>query len=234
MNSPIRNRTNTRLVLGAAFFAALGLAACSSESNSDFSTLFDVAGSVFHSDTGSSITLQQASAISYATMGFRIGDGAEAMGILTTNSGELLWVVGARASFVTRNGRLVRTAGLEHNLDGMRLEPTSTFSPIALANGQPADTDWSADFSDRNIFSAEVHCHAQAAGPEDVTVLGGVIHTVRVNETCRCPAANWSFQNVYWIGQASGRIWKARQHIHPDADVITTELLRAPVQPGSQ
>src|SRR6185312_13497683 len=198
MNSPILKLAN-RVRFGIALLAALGLAACSSDSNGDFSSLINVAGSVFSTEAPPSVTLEQASAIPYATMGFRLGDAPEAVGILTSSSGSLLWTIGTQAAFVTRGGRLIQNAGLEHDLSGLRLDPATRFSPIALANGETADTDWSVDFSDRNIFSASMHCHAHATGPEDVTILGGVIGTVRVSETCHCPAVGWSFENLYWI-----------------------------------
>ena len=59
------------------------------------------------------VTRDQAAAIPYASMGYRLDDGIRALLVLATDAnGEQLWTSAAHVVIVTRDGRIVRTVGL--------------------------------------------------------------------------------------------------------------------------
>lgn len=171
------------------------------------------------------ITLTQAAAVPYASMGIKLADGPQAMIVLVGGSaGERIWTSAAHITLATRNGRIVRTAGLAQNLSGYQ-----TVRSIINADGTRTVV-WLADFADMGVYSAPILCRDRDAGEEAITILGKPIHTQRINETCASQQNNldWSFHNTYWKDPVTGLTWRAIQHVHPKFGPIETEILRPP------
>src|SRR5689334_2888070 len=146
--SPI-HRVRVRLTL--TVLATVLLAGCSSDGNGDFRMMFDVARSIVDPPV-TTISLQQASAVPHATMGVRIGGGSEILTILAAFEPGQLWVTGKQLAIVTRRGRIVRTAGLEHNLVKLSVDLETDFSPIDIARGQPSRSRWSVQLDDHGFL----------------------------------------------------------------------------------
>ncbi|MBL6613017.1 MAG: YjbF family lipoprotein [Reyranella sp.] len=173
------------------------------------------------------MTLTEASAIPYATLGVSVGGGPEQIVLLATDAhDERLWTSGTRFAVTTRHGRVVATAGLDKNLTAIS-NPSFDIGNWA----SPRRVSWNADFADVGVYGVPVECNDAPAGEERITILGAELDTVRVMESCECPTLNWSFQNTYWVGPASNRVWRSIQHIHPRAGSIEIELLRPPQSP---
>ncbi len=51
---------------------------------------------------------------------------------------------------------------------------------------------------------------------------------MRVDESCRSRKPEWSFTDNYWVDLDNGRVWRARQHVHPKGGIIETEIFRPP------
>jgi hypothetical protein len=67
------------------------------------------------------IPRERAAAVPYATMGMELGSSAQALLILgTITRDELDWFAGEQVFVRTRNGRVIRTAGLPYDLGGLR------------------------------------------------------------------------------------------------------------------
>jgi hypothetical protein len=206
---------------------ALGLGACSSDGNSDWSSISAmVKGYWTDSDT---VSVEQASNIPYATVGVRIGDGTQGVFILASQTGaDSLWVSGRIVAITTRDGRIIRTAGLEHNLAGY-LPQASLPSSESAASWSTAHTiSWTADLTEPTRYSVRVECQRQPQGVEAVTLLGKPIRALKVTENCSASEIGWNFVNTFWVGPDSGFVWKSIQSIHPDIDPIEIETLRPP------
>ncbi len=219
MPSPIRE--------AALIACALMLTACSSDSNTDWSQLYQAAKLTFASDAGT-VTLKDAASVPYASLGVRVGDGGETMVVLASDmqSGQL-WTSSARAALLTRGGRIVRTSGFAHNLSAFAGDdPLPAFRDPAAA---PVETTRQVDFWDMNLFSVTLHCRIASRGEDKVTILGSAIATHRVEESCTSDRPDWSFTNIFWMDR-SGLVWKSVQYIHPDFDPLETEILRPPTQ----
>lgn len=214
--SPIRN---------AALATALMLAGCSSEGSTGWQQIYEAAKLSFNSDAGA-ITLQQASAIPYASIGVRVGDGPEQILVLAADmQGDRLWTSSAHIALSTRNGRIVRTSGLPHNLSGS--VGGDALSGFADPGARPRDITRQVDLRDLNLFAVTLRCHIETRGEDPVTILGAQIKTHRVEETCRSEQPDWSFTDSFWM-DGSGFVWKSVQHVHPDFDPIEIEILRPP------
>jgi hypothetical protein len=226
-----KSKTWRNLFLSAA---VLALAGCSSESNggggTEWGQIVDmVSGQVGGSSQSDTVTLAQAAAVPFATIGIRINDGPQLMLVLAADeAGDHLWTSKARAAVTTRYGRVVRTSGLPVNIDGVTYNGDDPVQ-VAARTGQTSEALRYADFWDLNRFSIPLRCVTVAKGSEPVTILGKSIATVRVDQTCESPSIDWSFTDSFWVG-TSGLVWKSIQHYHPNAAPVEIEILRPPVR----
>jgi hypothetical protein len=172
------------------------------------------------------VTLEEAAAVPYASMGVRLGSSRETMIILAGDSGgQRLWTSAAGIAITTKDGRIVRTAGLAHNLGG--------YGPGADTIGKDGvrSLHWQADFPDLKLYSVSIVCRERPARDETIVILGKDIHTLRIDESCSAEGSSldWSFDNTYWLDPSNGLVWRSIQHVHPQLDSIETEILRPPV-----
>lgn len=214
----------------AALFAALLLAGCSSDGNSDYKAYFQLVRQSLHGAMGDgAVTRAEASTIPYASMGVRVGGSPENLIVLASDTnGDLLWTSKAHIVIVTRDGRIVRTVGLAHDMGGMAPQAGQAIPSPAQALKQAYVTTRSADFPDIGAYAVLIVCSSAPVGPQSISILGNVIATVRVDEHCRSVPRDWDFTDSYWVDAQSGFVWRAQQHVHPDGDMLTTEIFRPP------
>ena len=210
-----------RLGLPMALMLASALAACGT--NSDAWRLTQLA---YHQITGSfednSITQARVLAVPYATIGARLGGGVEALMVLTNVSGhDLQWLGGGNISLATRDGRIIRTVGLEHNLDGFQ----GPVDDKPGADGLRA-YHYIYDLIDKNAYGVFVRCTQSDRGGETITIVGIRHDTRHIVEQCEAPQLDWTFQNQFWADAKTGYVWRTTQYVHPDLDPITTQILR--------
>jgi hypothetical protein len=211
----------------AAIVVAATLVGCSSESGSDWASIGKMVQDYWNGPKV--VTLQQAGAVPYASIGVRIGTSAQALLVLAYSSdSDFLWVSGKSVSLTTRNGRLVRTAGFESNLAGFMSGPGLPETETATTWSEPRSFSWFADFSSPARFSVQVKCERTPDGPESIALLGTTIQTLKVEERCTAAALDWSFTNVFWVDAKSGFVWKSIQYVTPDLDPLDIEVMRPP------
>lgn len=210
--------------------AALALAGCSSASESSYSQVWKVVrGSVSASFGDSRVTLSQAAAIPYASMGWRLKDGNQALIVLATDTdGQLLWTSAAHVVLVTRDGRLVRSVGLPHDLGGLTPKGAATLPAPAAARLAAFRSMRLADYPDIGQYGVEIDCQARVAGRQTIAILNRQIATTRVDENCYSPTLRWRFTDNYWLDNDDNTVWRTRQHFHPREAWIETELFRPP------
>src|SRR6266478_1909533 len=129
--------------------------------------------------------------------------------------GELLWTSAAHVVIVTRDGRIVRTLGLGHDLSGLTARNNIAPPPPAAAIRASFASTRLEDFPELNFYGVLVSCRAQLAGRQSIKVLGQAIATFRVDETCNSGKPEWSFTDSFWVDADNGLVWRSRQHIHP-------------------
>jgi hypothetical protein len=205
--------------LAAGAFAA----GCSTVGGGDIASIYQLAKTSWSGDQ--KVSLEEAASVPYASMGLRVGHSNQVMIILASDqNGEQLWTSSARIAITTLNGRIIRTAGLGHNLAGYQEQHTV-----------PSEADheavrWLADFPELDLYSVSISCERQNRGEETIMILGQAIRTRRIDESCAVTnhGLDWSFHNTYWTDPASGLVWRSIQHVNPKLDVIETEMLRPP------
>lgn len=221
-------RRTPSLLLGGGLL--LLLAACSSSGPSDYSQYWEMMKQSVSGTFGkSSITLQQAAGIPYASMGWRLNGGPQNIIVLASdNGGEQMWTSAARVVLVTKSGRIKRTVGLSHDIAALEPRNTEDFMSPAAAAKSPHPQQYSADFPDAGFYGAQIKCRATSKGARAITILEQRVATIRIEEACSSPALRWSFTNVYWTDPQTGFVWRSRQTIHPAGDTLETEIFRPP------
>lgn len=190
--------------------------------------LFDAVRARVTGDS-SQVTLQQASAVPYASLGVRIGGGSEFLIVLATDTPHSrLWAAGRSIALQTDGGRIVRTSGLAHNLSGVNGDVGVPIPPLDALKQRGDKRTLLYDFADLNAYSVKVTCRTSRLGHENIRILGKTIPTQRIEESCHADALRWSFVNTYWAGEKSGMVWKSIQYIHPRLGPVATEILRPP------
>ena len=226
-------RPRSRLISATACAAlALAAAACSSSNsgNTSYSQFFQVIRQSWTASVGKvRVTREQAAAIPYASLGYTLGGGNQGLLVLATDSGgDLLWTSAAHVVIVTRDGRIIRTVGLDHDLSNVTSRNQGGPVAPATAVRTPFTSTWLEDFPDLGLYGVRISCRAALAGRQSIKILGQVIATLRVDETCSSQDPGWSFTNSFWIDKDSGFVWRSRQHVHPNGPPVGIEIFRPP------
>src|SRR5262249_33688864 len=112
-------RRARRIVPALALLLAGGCSSAGS-GNTNYSQFYQLMKQGWAATMGKvRVTRDQAAAIPYASLGYSLDDGNQVMLVLATDTnGELLWTSPSRVVIVTRDGRIIRTLGLAHDLSG--------------------------------------------------------------------------------------------------------------------
>jgi hypothetical protein len=225
---------------GLRFLAALSplllFAACGANSTatnyttSNYGQLYQLAKQSWTASFGHiRVTKEQAAAVPYASLGFRVDGGNENMVVLATDTGgDLLWTSAAKVVLVTHDGRIVRSVGLPHDLAGLNARDNGGLPPPSAAMKGPVTFVQLEDFPDLGHYGAAVTCRSVARGRQSIVILGQSLTTVRIDETCHSDSLGWSFVDTYWVDATDGTPWRTRQHLHPSGEQVETEILRPP------
>lgn len=228
MTSSIRRHSRPA---SCALIASLTLlCACSSDSDSDVSSSLDLAKALWKGATTSeSVTREQAAAIPYASIGYRVGDGAQQLLVEEGAFGpDIMWTSASHVVVGTRGGRVVRTVGLEKNISHITfINPSqSDWSPVV--RGEVRNETLRVDFADDGSDFAALSCTLRLVGREKIEILGTAVSTRKMEESCSSNSVTWSFKNIYWIDDNSELVWRSIQNIHPDSPALEVTTLRPP------
>ncbi len=221
----------SRAVTAIAGMALLaGGCSSSSSGNTNYQQFYQVLRQSFSASFGNvRVTRQQAAAIPYASMGYTQGGGNQNLLVLGTDSGgELLWTSSAHVVIVTRDGRIVRTVGLGHDLSGLTTRDQKPLPAPAEAIRGPIVSVRLEDFSEHGLYGVLVSCRAHSVGRQSIKILGQAIPSLRVDEICTSRKPEWSFTDNFWVDGDNGLVWRSRQHIDPDGGILETEIFRPP------
>ena len=170
------------------------------------------------------VTRDQAAAVPYASMGLELGNTAQVLLVLGTETGnELDWFAGDQLFIRTRNGRVVRTVGLPYDLGGLRQIDSDTGS---VKPASTSATRYSFDFPDLGIYDALAQCSTRDDGNATVEIFGSQISTRHITEHCTVPDMRWNFDNEYWTDPMTGYVWRSSQHVHPQSPPLVLQVFR--------
>ena len=226
-NNRANVKCNRRTLLISA--SALTLSGCNAPYGLDYGTIKKIVAVSAGIEDPPGITLSQASAVPFSSIGYRIGKSSEGMLILANKADDqLLWTSADRIALITVAGRIVKTGGLRWNLSDTVSRESDPLKEILNLSTDSVQSHRLVDFRDIGKFSVTIAAELKRIGPQPITVLGSKISTVAFVERCEARELDWSFENRFWADSDSGFIWKTYQNVHPNLDPITTEILRQP------
>ena len=163
----------------------------------------------------------------YATMRAKIGRGQRSLIVLGRREGsDLHWFSADRVVLVTRQGRLVKTAGLPRNLRGTQLAAEDPVAGRLHELRQTLRASRTVDFDDDSGFGMPIDSWFDSLGPRTITILDIEFDTVLVRERNTSRTRRWNFDNFYWVDPVDGFVWKSVQHIVRDYPSIEIEVLK--------
>ncbi|WP_254425004.1 YjbF family lipoprotein [Rhodanobacter sp. B04] len=113
------------------------------------------------------------------------------------------------------HGRIVQTAGLHQNLDGLQLPANDPFARGLQTLTAPVDYSYTQDWSPGYRYGVHVDARLIPAGTEQISILGTTHQVLRVDERINAPAAHDRTINHYWVDPQDGFIWKSEQQVAP-------------------
>ena len=219
-----------RQVLGGLL--ASGAAGCASNSGSVMNLFSSTITAKTRSPNDYPLSAAQIQSMPYATLGVRIGDFPRAVTVLARIDGpELQWVSADRNSFYTRNGRLVRSHGLDRDLGATRWltpggDPIAGFGKNGELPGPGAYRE--IDLKHADEAAIVVESRYELGRDETFTVLGREHLLRRIDEVAVVPAWRWKAHNSFWVDPQTGLVWRSVQHYCPEMPPLELELLKPP------
>jgi hypothetical protein len=168
----------------------------------------------------------------YASLSAKIGSGPRSILVLgKKENGHEYWFSADQAVLVTKDGRLIQTAGFPENLKYTALKGRDPVNRLLHLKkyGLPKQILQSVrniDVSMGNRFGIPIRSNYETIGDREIQIRGIKIKTVLVRERNTAFSINWSFDNHYWVDAFDGYIWKSRQHIARSFPPIDIEILK--------
>ena len=134
------------------------------------------------------------------------------------NAGTVTWITLDGVTVSTRDGLIVATRGLGHDLMSADLAPVRSALP---EGGRATRIHYRLDGENRTE-ALRFACTIRPEGREVLDIAGRRVATHRVAERCAGPAG--SFTNRYWIDDA-GRLAQSQQWLLPEIGAAMTQRL---------
>ncbi|WNL45581.1 YjbF family lipoprotein [Dyella sp. BiH032] len=150
--------------------------------------------------------------------------GGQAILLLAATQGDVQgWYGPDGQALFLRHGVIVRTVGLDANLDHATLDASDPFiSGLQHVQG-PVEYRRVLDWSPGYRYGVAAKARLEPKGAEDVEILGQAHRLLRYDERVSAEGAGFDVVNRYWVDPADGFIWKSRQHAAPGQ---TLELIQ--------
>lgn len=175
------------------------------------------------------MTQESISKLPYAAISAKVGDGPEAMMILGRMDGaDHHYFAQDKAIIILRNGRIVRTYGLPHNLWYMGLSSDIFEKGLNTLKAAATETRY-IDLNRDGLQNIEIQATFTHEGTEKLTIYGREYSLLRLCETVNAPQLKWCYQNHYWVFEYNGLVMKSIQHIHPKLSPLQVTVLRPAV-----
>ena len=171
------------------------------------------------------VSRQLVNNIPYASMSLKIGKGPKGLIILESiNEEELTWITADPIYLVVKNGRIIKTEGLENDLSET-IYPKTNFKQIFAEDIKNLTAYYS--YKNPSLFNLEVVLYYSIDSPEEVIILDETRELSKVTEIVRNDFLGWKFSNFYWVDK-DFFVWKSEQIINPTIPVFQLEVTKKP------
>mgnify|MGYP000679889221 CR=1 FL=1 len=164
--------------------------------------------------------------IPYASSLLKIGKGPTGLLILESKNDEIeTWISADKVILLIKNGRIIRTSGLQNNLDKL-ISPYSSFKDLKhdYSNG-PYKTYLSYDKP--SLINLEIEIKVRIRGIEKVKLFNREINLTLIEEEMVNKTIGWKRVNKYWVDEEYF-VWKSEQYISPKLPKFILEITKKP------
>lgn len=142
--------------------------------------------------------------------------GGEAVLLLGSVQGDLQGWFGPDGQAVfLRHGVVVRTVGLDANLDHAAFDGSDPFATGLQHVQAPVEYRRVLDWSPGYRYGIAAKARLEPKGAENVDILGQSRRLLRYDERVSADGARFDVVNRYWVDPADGFVWKSRQYAAP-------------------
>ena len=136
----------------------------------------------------------------------------------------MIWISADPIYLVTKNGRIIKTEGLENDLKGV-IYPRISFEEILEKPTNLLTSYYSYDNPELNNLELKIRYFVQAK--EEVFILNTKYDLTLVEEVVSNDKLGWNFKNLYWLDE-NFYVWKSQQTINPKIPEFTIEVTKKP------
>ena len=171
------------------------------------------------------ITRELVNNIPYASLTLKIGKGPKGLLILESLKNEKsYWVSADSIYLVIKDGRIIRTEGLENDLKAI-IYPRISFKEIL--DGEFKNFKAYYSYENPELNNLELQLNYSLIRKEEVNVLGRTMDLVLVHEDIFNEQLGWKFTNKYWLDD-DYFIWKSVQYLSPLVPEFNIEITKKP------
>lgn len=134
------------------------------------------------------------------------------------------WYGAHGAVIFIERGRVVQTAGLSQNLDGLQLPADDPFARGLQTLTAPVSYRLGKDWSPGYRYGVPVDATLTPIGREQISILGTGHDVLRVDEQLSVPSLHYRATNHYWVDPRDGFIWKSEQQVAPGLSLQLVQL----------
>tara|TARA_R110000868_G_scaffold344007_1_gene604979 strand:+ start:582 stop:1262 length:681 start_codon:yes stop_codon:yes gene_type:complete len=137
-------------------------------------------------------------------------------------NGQYKWISSDKAALIEKNGRIIKTLALEHNLDFLTAQNDDPLAKIIEVHNPPS---WyrTIDFDNKH-FGVQVSSNFELKGTHILTIQERNIETVLIEERVNILENNihqfspneWT--NEFWLDRNSGQVIRSKQKVLPNGE----------------
>jgi hypothetical protein len=151
---------------------------------------------------------------------------SEALMVQASASGSRAEWHGSHQMMVTRQGRIVQTAGMPEDSDLIAplLEDDPFMGDLRML-AERAEVTRFVDMPKRYLSALPQHARYTRGPVQEREIMGELIALQRIDERISMPAINFRATNQYWVDPATGAVLASVQHLSPElAPLVITHV----------
>jgi hypothetical protein len=166
------------------------------------------------------VTKELFDSIEYSFAKIKLGKSSPIIVILVSVDQDLMhWISADRISFYTVHGKVIKTSGLDHDINYLDYPISQQISNIVND-----DQSYQVDFLNPQLYSAISLSRFEFKDNQVINYLEDDIHTIAYSELLFMPQINWRTKNQYIWSDDYNRVVKTSQKFHPFVDEIVMEF----------
>lgn len=164
----------------------------------------------------------------YATIAAKVGKQQKTILVLRRiQNGTLQWLSSDGGVLVTRDGRLIQTAGFNDNLRATVMKGPELLDGIHEGTDSSMQSTRMVDVELEGVYrTLPITSTVEVIGPRRIEIADIMFDTILVREHNVAKTINWTFDNYYWVDPFDGFIWKSRQHFARTLPPVDIEVLK--------